>query len=523
MNDFSPNTLKLLKQRYLLPNETWSELCLRNVGNVIKNDETFHYQMYQLLHDRVFLPNSPGLFNAGKVNGGLFACFTAGIEEDTLESIFDSVRDIGLVAKQGGGCGFTGSNIRAKGLPVNGSAHGYALGPNAVAESISFVMNRITQNGKRGMALMYTLSADHPDIEEFLHLKQTADDKACSNFNQSVFVTDAWLNLALTHLGSKEEYLFDLIAKHAHNNGEPGLLFETTINENTPYKFSNQYIQTTNPCSEQPLPFYGSCNLGSINLNHPSLQTETFDFTALRAITKLAVRYLDLVGSVNVFPTQKHKDWYEENRPVGLGVMGVADLFLRYGIAYGSEESITFLDNIMAEMYLAAIEESEDLGAKLGYPKNCKRFGRRNITVISIAPTGSIAMIADCSHGIEPIFSSSFTRIDEKGQEYLYVHPLANEDYFVSAVGLNQPTWKQQIDLVAVTQKWCDSGVSKTINLPNSATVKDVKEAFVYAWQNKLKGITVYRDGSRNIQVLNQTPTETDVEMADCKDGVCNL
>jgi len=209
--------------------------------------------------------------------------------------------------------------------------------------------------------------------------------------------------------------------------------------------------------------------------------------------------------------------------------MGVADLFLRYGLKYGSEDSIKFLGIIEEAMYKYAIMESERLAEVRGVPKNLQilyqKTGelRRNITVISIAPTGSIAMIADCSHGIEPIFSPSFERIDERGEKYLYTHPLANEEYFVSAVGSNAPTWKEQIDLLAVTQKWCDSGVSKTINLPNRATVEDVKEAFIYAWKKRVKGITVYRDGSRQFQVLNQIPTEAEIKDAECKDGVCAL
>ena len=246
-------------------------------------------------------------------------------------------------------------------------------------------------------------------------------------------------------------------------------------------------------------------------------------------VTSLATEYLDRVGSINIFPTEKHKQWYEENRPVGLGIMGLADLFLRYGIAYGNSDSIRFTGNIMKTMQEESYATSENLGKTLGVPKNCKKVGdatesyRRNITTISIAPTGSIAMIADCSHGIEPVFAPSFTRIDERGEEYLYTHPLAGKDYFVSAIGTNQPSWKEQVDIVASAQNYCDSGVSKTINLPNHAQVEDVKEAFIYAWKNGIKGITVYRDGSRQYQVLNAVPTEDALKDVECIDGVCVL
>lgn len=218
-----------------------------------------------------------------------------------------------------------------------------------------------------------------------------------------------------------------------------------------------------------------------------------------------------------------HRRWYTRNRPVGLGIMGVADLFLRYKMVYGSKESIAFLEQIAEVMYNTAHDESVKLGKEYGIPEDCKALGRRNATLISLAPTGSIAMIADCSHVIEPIFSASFERVDERGEKYIYTHPLAGEDYFVSAVGKNQPSWKEQIDLVAACQKWCDTGVSKTINLPFSATVEDVKQAYIYAWKNKLKGITVYRDGSRDIQVLNQLPTEDDLKDVNCLSGVCIL
>lgn len=516
------NTEKLLKQRYYKPGETWETLVKRNVDNITdKNHELY----YKLIGDRVFLPNSPSLVNAGTRTGGLFACFTVGPSEDTLEATFDALKDIALVAKKGGGCGFTGSLLRPKNSPVAGSAHGYAYGPNGMAEMISYAMDKITQAGFRKMALMYTLSAEHPDIESFIDLKQTVNESACANFNQSVFATDAWLNRALSHPGSYEEHLFNKIAAHAWNNGEPGLLFEDTIND-CPYKETGQYIYTTNPCSEQGLPFYGSCNLASINLNHDLFNDKgLFNFDALYDVVVAMVYYLDRTGTVNQFPTQKHKQWYEENRPIGIGIMGLADLFLRYGIRYGSDESIAFTGKIMEAIKTVSYAVSEQLGKELGIPLQCQKLSkpRRNITTVSIAPTGSIAMIAECSHGIEPIFSPSYERIDERGEKYIYTHPLANEDYFVSAVGDRQATWKEQIDLVATAQKYCDSGISKTINLPNDATVSDVKEAMIYAWKSKCKGITLYRDGSRSFQVLNQVPTAKDVENANCKDGVCSL
>lgn len=518
----SKNAEQLLQQRYYKNGEDWKGLVKRNVDYITDKN---HDKYYQLIGDRVFLPNSPSLVNAGTKTGGLFACFTVGPNEDTLEGGFNALTDIAMIAKKGGGCGFTGSFLRPKNSPVSGSAHGYAYGPNRFAKMVSYAMDAITQSGFRKMALMYTLSAEHPDIEEFIHLKQTTNEAECYNFNQSVFVKDDWMNRALSHVGSKEDHLLNLIAKHIWNNGEPGLLFEDKIND-SPYKETGQYIYTTNPCAEQGLPEYGSCNLASINLNHEYFNHKGyFDYTALEEVVAYMTYYLDRTGTVNKFPTAKHQQWYDENRPIGIGEMGLADYLLRYGIKYGSQESLEHLHCITEAIQEMSYLTSERLGQTLGIPLQCQKLERprRNITTVSIAPTGSIAMIADCSHGIEPIFSPSFLRVDERGQEYLYKHPLADEDYFVSAVGSRQATWKEQIDLVATAQHWVDSGISKTINLPNEATVTDVKDAIVYAWKSGCKGITLYRDGSRQFQVLNQVPTEQEVKDSTCKDGVCTL
>jgi len=244
----SPSAQKLLKQRYFKPYEEWHDLVSRNINAIYgKEYNQEKNEMGQLIYDRVFLPSSPCLVNAG-YNNGLFPCFTVGPEEDTLENGFQTLAEIAQVAKKGGGCGFTGSILRAKNSPVAGSAHGYAYGPNHFAEMVSYAMDAITQSGFRKMALMYTLSAEHPDIEDFIHLKQSGVEAECYNFNQSVFAKDNFIEKALIDPVSKEGKLFTLLCKHAWNNGEPGLLFETTINEDTPYKYTDQYMLTTNPC-----------------------------------------------------------------------------------------------------------------------------------------------------------------------------------------------------------------------------------------------------------------------------------
>lgn len=442
-------------------------------------------------------------------------CFVAGPTEDTLENHLDTLSDIAHVAKAGGGAGFTGTHIRAANSPVAGSAHGYSYGPNNWARAVSQYMHMLTQSGFRRMALMYTLSSDHPDLESFIHLKQSGDETDLYNFNQSVFASDAWMDKAINDAESQEAKLLWELAKNAWQNGEPGLLFADTINNNTPYKYSAQTIYASNPCGEQPLPAHGACNLASINLSHENLfneNTNQFDFTSLQDIVRRMVIFMDTLGDVNHFPNKKFANWYADNRPIGIGVMGFADLLLKLKIRYGSQESIDLLRNIMKIIQETSYNESEKLGKLRGVPKACRKLPkrRRNITTVSIAPTGSIAFIAGCSHGIEPIFSPNFTRTDERGETYIEVHPLANESFFVSAVdSQNVPTWKEHVDIQIAAQQFCDSGISKTINMEESVTVEDVWKAFVYAWKHGCKGLTIYRNNSRQIQVLKTNTVET--------------
>lgn len=432
-------------------------------------------------------------------------CFVVGPTEDTLENHLDSLKDIAQVAKAGGGCGFTGTFIRPKNSPVNGSVHGYSYGPNAWAANVSNYMHMMTQSGFRKMALMYTLSSDHADLEDFISLKQSADEKALYNFNQSIFASDNWLNSATTKPFSNEARLFNKLVENAWNNGEPGLLFDDNINSpELPYMLSGQYINSVNPCAEEPLPPYGSCNLGSINLGK-LISNGEFNFNKLYLLSRIFTRFLDNVGSCNKFPNDTFESWYKNNRPVGLGIMGLADAFLYLGIRYGSKESLQLLEKIIITMREASYDESEFLGKERGIPEMCKPVNRRNITTLTVAPTGSIAFIANCmGSGCEPVFSPTFTRTDERGTVYEVENEFFHQPYFVSVIGSqNSLTWKEHLDIQITLQKYIDAAISKTINFPNTATKEDVKEAFLYAWENKCKGITVYRDNSRQVQVLN--------------------
>lgn len=245
----STNAENLLKQRYYLPGETFEQLCNRIVSAYTKG-ESSQYQEYvfHAISNLEFLPNSPAIVNAGK-NRGSFACFVAGPTEDTLENHLDTLKSIAQVAKAGGGCGFTGTFIRPKNSPVNGSVHGYSYGPNAWAKNVSNYMDMMTQSGFRKMALMYTLNSEHADLEDFIQLKQSGNEKELYNFNQSIFATDNWLNNATTKPFSNEARLFNKLVENSWNNGEPGLLFDDTINSpELPYMLSGQRISATNPC-----------------------------------------------------------------------------------------------------------------------------------------------------------------------------------------------------------------------------------------------------------------------------------
>lgn len=522
------NVLRLLKQRYFISdNDTW-EILTKEVVEHVARDETPSYKerVHTQIYNRVWLPNSPCLVGARSRNGGMIACFVVGPCEDTLENHVEVLGDIAAVGKRGGGCGFTGTFIRAEGSKVNGSAHGYAYGPNKWAIRVSDYLDMITQGGFRKMALMYTLKSDHNDIEKFIDLKQNRGETFAYNFNQSVMATDNFMRKACIP-GTREEFLLNKIAHNAWNNGDPGLLFFDTINRNTPYAATGTEINATNPCGEQPLPPYLACVLGSININHETFWREEaiFDWDYLSAVAMDATVFLNDVGEKNVFPNEKFKTEYEKYRPIGLGIMGYADALLRMELAYGSGQALSFLERIMRAIYEAADLQSRKLGQVRGIPEKCNYVQRRNITLTTIAPTGSIGFLAECSHAIEPIFSPIYNRIDERGENYLFSHPLRGEPYFRSSINddplkIVSPT--AHLDTQACAQKWVDSGVSKTVNLPHSATVDDVKQVMFRAWEMGCKGVTVYRDGSRQFQVLNNLKEE-DQETLDCPDGICEI
>lgn len=517
VRDLDSVALNILNKRYFWPGESsWADITDRVIRSISKAQGEERQLLYELLLNRYFIPNSPTLVNAGKRGGGLSACFVVPFE-DSIEDIYKTKLAFALIAKKGGGCGTTLSRIRPKGSPVAGSTHGYAGGPVDFYDTICHDMEVITQAGFREMAMMGTMSVYHPDILYFITAKRQEGKMRTTNI--SVVVDDAFMR----KVENNEEYetvfngkvynrynardVFNMIVDGAWRNGEPGILFYERLN-NSPYKYTGQEILATNPCGEQPLPFWGTCNLGSLDLSKFVNQHNEFDFQLFEVAIRLAVRFLDDVIDANSYPLPEIEEWTLRNRPIGLGIMGLADYFLIKGIEYGSDRSLQEVELIMSFMKSIAEDESFILGEERGIPEECSKLPepRRNITVLSIAPTGTISLLAGCSSGIEPVFSEVVLRTDKTGT-YEIRHPYADSPHFKCAVRsypeTREVTVEEHILIQNAVQKFVDSGVSKTINFPNDATRKDVYKAFIEAWKLPyIKGLTIYRSGSRQQEVL---------------------
>lgn len=510
---------QILDKRYIhtkLGEKSWEDVVERILHHVVPGEED---RFREMLLERFFVPNSPTLVNAGTTIKGYTACFVVPFE-DSLEGIAKTKYSFMKIAQKGGGCGTTLSHLRPEGFPVAGSTHSTAGGPVSFYNTICEDMKAMTQAGFREMAMMGTMSIVHPDIEKFITAKEQEGVMHLSNLSVMVpdyfmeMVTEAepgtydlalrWNDEVVGYVDATK--LFDMIVYHAWLNGEPGILFEDTINNNTPYSHTGQYIYATNPCGEQPLPPYGACNLGSIDLSKFVIDKLDIDWHGLAITIENAVEFLDNIIDISEWPIPEIEDWVLANRPIGLGVMGFADMLLALGIPYGGQKCIDLIHELGIFIHNTAYEKSIQLGVIRGIPEQCKKLPtpRRNITLLSIAPTGSIALIAGCSHSIEPIFAPVTYRQDTTGS-YEDHHPLSNRSHFKSAVnGENDKVvhWQEHIDVQATWQTYVDSAVSKTINFPKGTTVEEVREAFIYAWYTKCKGITVYVDGSREQQVL---------------------
>ncbi|MBE9470018.1 MAG: vitamin B12-dependent ribonucleotide reductase [Chloroflexi bacterium] len=565
--ELSQNALRVLEKRYLIkdgtdkvieaPRELFRRVA-RHIASAeliydLKADISFWEEsFYRSMANLEFLPNSPTLMNAGRELGQLSACFVIPID-DSMESIFDAVKYTALIHKSGGGTGFSFSRLRPEKDRV-GSTGGIASGPVSFMRTFDTTTDVIKQGGMRRGANMAILNVNHPDILRFITAKE--DPEALTNFNLSVAVTDDFLEAVkkgadydlvnprtgetVGKLNAKE--VFDKIVDMAWRTGDPGIVFIDEINRHNPTPQLGK-IESTNPCGEQPLLPFESCNLGSINLSKMVIRKNKrtqVDYGKLSETVRLAVRFLDDVVDANRFPLPQISERTKATRKIGLGLMGFADMLIQLGIPYDSQRALDMAEELMQsisrEANKASIELAEERGVFPAFGGSIydvpdgARF--RNASRTTIAPTGSLSIIANCSSGIEPVFALSYVRHILEGEEFLEVNPyfeeVAKERGFYSHELMQQlaegerlrdiegvpeevkrlfvtahdisPEW--HVKMQAAFQKSTDSAVSKTVNFPREATPDDIAKVYVMAYEEGLKGITIYRDRSRESQVL---------------------
>lgn len=566
--DWTEQALRVLKERYLVkdnnlnPVETPEDMIWRVAWEIASAEvmwgaskrevENYAREFYNLMSSRKFLPNSPTLMNAGTGNGLQYsACFVLPVE-DSMEGIFDALKYQAIIHKTGGGTGFAFSRLRENGSVVKTSS-GTASGPVSFMRIFDAATNEVKQGGKRRGANMGILRVDHPDILEFIHCKE---EGGITNFNISVALTDAFMKAyredrdydlispktkqVVGQLSAKK--VFDEIADGAWRTGDPGLIFIDKINKSTanPVQVLGE-IEATNPCGEQPLYPFDACNLGSIFLTY-FVKDGEIEWNKIKEVTRQSVRFLDNVIEVNPYPLQQIRNTVFAIRRIGLGIGGWADMLLELGIPYDSNEALELGNKLMKTIQDEAVDETQKLAKTRGafplFNDSIYKDGkpRRNSTVTTIAPTGTISIIAGSSSGIEPLFAIAFQHIVKDkhlDRKLTFVNPkfeqVAKEQGFWSQELMDKvgekgvvrhieevpekvraifgtaheidPDW--HIKTQAVFQKYTENAVSKTINLRHDVTVEDVKSTYLLAWNSGCKGITIFRDGCKDVQVLN--------------------
>ncbi len=564
------NALKVLESRYLLKDENDKviekpiEMFRRVARYIVEAESKYNVSeekkkeleeaFLEMMVNLEFLPNSPTFSGAGTALGQLSACFVLPVG-DSMEEIFDAIKFTALIHKSGGGTGFSFSRLRPSKDHVK-STHGLASGPISFMTVFDAATETIKQGGTRRGANMGILRVDHPDILHFITCKEDSDK--LNNFNISVAITDVFMEAlekdseydilnprTKEKAGSlKAKEVWDKIVEHAWGNGDPGIVFIDRVNKFNPTPQLGP-IESTNPCGEQPLLPFESCNLGSINLTH-FVKEGKIDWDHLADVVKLATRFLDDVIDANRYPLEQIKKMTIGNRKIGLGVMGWADLLIQLGIPYNSNEALELAEKVMKFVKDNADAASMALAKEKGVFTNfegslydtAESEGIRNATRTTIAPTGTLSIIGSCSSGIEPLYAVAYTRkshIGKKGDEWVelvevnpYFEELAKEKDFYSKELMEKiaeegslhnfkeipdevkkifvtahdiaPEW--HVRMQAAFQKYVDNAVSKTVNFPKQASREDISKAYLLAYETGCKGITIYRDGSRDVQVL---------------------